>query len=223
MGQENSGGDTFQEIQDLVAAQRWDEALQKLKAQPVSTYQYFNLGTLYLKKGEPGPATAYLEIAHRAKPDQEEILRNLMIAKKQLQQNLGESQINPSSRFYEKALETPWAGWVSPGIALLCLIAFWKTKSKVIWCALGSLLIVALLWNHGTFSRSSAFATQDLVVRSGPGNDYLQLQSLSAGTQLRTIRAQTFWTLVQINTAGDQGWVPNQSLTSCNSTSLCDN
>src|SRR4051812_24714131 len=81
------------DVAQLAAAGQIREAIQLLQQSPTYDASYFyNLGILYGKLNQSGLAHAYLQKANRLNPHDPEILRNLKIARGQLEKQLVETQ-----------------------------------------------------------------------------------------------------------------------------------
>lgn len=214
----------------------FEDALESFKENPSSDANYYyNLGTVYLKMGQVGRAFAYLEKAHTMAPRDADIQINWNQARSALSRVLGEKNIDPTSNWIESIADNAPLYEVRSILAvfgwILVLVwlrnyyksrKFWKTLSHP--ASLFTLTAVgitsSLLFAQTVTQRQPAAACLDAqVIRSGPGDQFLEIAKLSPGTKVRMIGSPTshssnsdeLWR--QIRYSGDSiGWVRDSSL-----------
>lgn len=207
-------GDNAPQAQSLGVAQAlyekgsYNEALRELQTHPGETASYFyNLGTLLFKMGRAGQAVAYLEKANRMSPHDPSIQQNLRIARASLSQVIGAEKLDPSSSWIESLVDRVPLDETrgTLGLMVFVVLLFWtrsyfKTRSlqkTLIQPAgylgmLGISLVLALYaaqrYSEG---RPPAIAIDRQTVRSGPGDQYLELAQLEPGVKIRLLQEGT--------------------------------
>src|SRR6185437_7970321 len=131
-----SGSKDFESVQAAFSAGKYDEALRLLQAHPSEdAVYYYDLGTVYLKLNQIGPATAYLEKANHIQPHDTAIQQNLQLARNALSQTVGVDHLDPASSWTEDMADRLRLdeirgafGLVSFIIALFWIRSYLKTR-----------------------------------------------------------------------------------------------
>lgn len=191
------------DLQNLYSQGKIEEALKFLQEHPdTDTSYYYNLGTLHLKLNHTGQALAYLEKAHHLRPHDPDILYNLSEARSQFIKNTSQD-LDPSSLWIETLGDLPHFEEIRIlanllGISFLILWlkrSFGKKdlKSSLVHplgiVMLLNLGMILLLQTASEFAQSHplALSLQKQIVRSGPGDPYLELAQIEGGIKLRVI------------------------------------
>ncbi len=192
----------WQDAKALYDAGKYQDAIQDLRSNPSEQAAYFhNLGTTFLKAGDLGRARAYLEKANYIKPHTPNIQRNLEITRTSLSRLIGANQLDPASSGIESLADRMSMDEVRGTLGLLALIvaflwlrAYSKTRSirRAIlqpagFCGLAGLALCLILYGTERIAASHppAFCLERQTVRSGPGDRFIQLALVEAGTKLR--------------------------------------
>jgi tetratricopeptide (TPR) repeat protein len=208
---------TMSEVQSLYEAGNYDQALKVLRAEPKQSAQYFyNLGTVSMKLDHPGEAVAYLEKANALSPHDAQILQNLQLARSALAHVVGTERLDPASSALESMADRVSMTEVRGALGMLALIvilcwmrAYLKTRTLrrtlfqpaglIGLCGFG--ITVALYLTELLASSSPpAFLLERQAVRSGPGEQFLQLTQLEAGVKIRVLGSEG------PEGSQDQGW-----------------
>ncbi|MCM2280009.1 MAG: hypothetical protein NDJ89_18200 [Oligoflexia bacterium] len=198
------GAIRWEELKALYDARRYEDAQRLLLENPESTHDYYyNLGTLAYRLSRHGLAVAYLEKAYRMKPYDSDTRQNLELARSGLAQVIGASKLDPGSTPLEAfgdLLAPPAAraalGTLGLFLILLGLLRYRKdgdlreslSHPQGALGALGlvlELLLVSAQWLDQR--HPAAFPLERLTVRSGPGDQYLELAQVEAGVKLRIL------------------------------------
>lgn len=194
----------WQEAKAVYDAGRLEDALRLYQGEPVETASYFyNIGTLLQQLGRSGQAVAYLEKANRLSPHDSEIRHNLSIARATLGQLIGNDRLDPASTWNETLADQISLEDVRGALGIMVLLlslawirAYLKTRSLK-RTFLNPLALVPFL---GVILAAGLYVTQRIaeghppavcierqVVRSGPGDHFLELYQVEAGTKLRLL------------------------------------
>ncbi len=192
-------------------------------------FYFYNLGTLYYRAGDFGPAVAYLEKANRKKPHDPDIRHNLQMARTELAKLIGRDKLDPASNWIEDLSDPIPLDEVRAvlGLVALMLMVFWirkyrKTRvlSETLAHPAGILGILAFALTAALYfaQRESertppAVSLQTQIVRRGPGEEFLEIGRVESGMKIRMRGASEtsrgnpeLWS--QIEFGEDQvGWV----------------
>ena len=196
---------SWQEVHSLYQAGKLEEALRALMSQPQTERPafYYNIGTLYLRLGKAGRSVAYLEKANRMRPHDTSILHNLQIARAAVSQTVGSDRMDPASNWLEGLADRVSLEEVRGTLGLLGLILsmiwirrYLKTRDiKRTLLHPGSLFILAGFTVTATLYAAQRFSEihppavclDRETVRSGPGEHFLELAQVEAGSKLRLL------------------------------------
>jgi tetratricopeptide (TPR) repeat protein len=225
----------WQEAKTLYDSGKFDEAFKVMKEHPSETAQYyFDLGTIALKQNHVGNAVAYLEKANRLETHDPEIQQNLKIARAALGRTLGEDHLDPASNWLETVADhiSPEEARGAVGLLGLLLALIWlrsylKTRNlRQTFLHTTSLigafafLLASCVFAAEKFSLAHppAVAIERQVVRSGPGDQFLELSQLEVGEKIRVLgeasssgNGAESWRQVRFSPNGI-GWVRASSL-----------
>jgi tetratricopeptide (TPR) repeat protein len=230
-----SASETWKSAKDLYAQGNYEAALKAFQSAPEdNAAYYFDLGTTFLKIGRMGSAVAYLEKANHLETHDTAIQQNLRIAKAALSQTLGPEGIDPASTSIETLVDRISIVEIRGAIGIFgfFLVLVWfrtylKSKSlrKTLVSPAGILGLLSLLLTVGLYgaeriaeSHPPAIVLERTTVRSGPGDRYLELGRLEAGTKIRLLGPEqnaedTHAAWKQIRFTPDAvGWAPANTL-----------
>ena len=193
----------FVELQQLEKKGDWKTALELLKSQPSENPSHFyNLGTLYLRSGEPGLAVAWLEKANFREPHNPATQQNLLLARKELEKKLG-APLDSASNWIESVADRVPIDEIRGALGLLgCIVVlFWmrsylKTRRirqtlmqpAAILSILGFSITLGLYaMERYAAAHPPACLIKKEVIRSGPADRYLELAQLHEGAKVRII------------------------------------
>jgi tetratricopeptide (TPR) repeat protein len=182
----------------------YSEAMAALQAHPFETANYYyNLGTVSYRLGQLGQAVAYLEKGNRIATHDPDIQYNLSIVRSALSQQMGAEQLDPASTWWEKladrvTLEQARAtlGLMGLIVSLIWIRAYLSTRS-LRQTFLNSAGFIGVLCFGITLAvygiqrlaegAPPAISLAKDSVRSGPGNQYMELARIEAGTKVRLL------------------------------------
>lgn len=184
------------EVFSLEKSGKLEEAVKTLKENPIESYEYYyNLGTLFQKLGKSGSALAYLSKASKMRSDDPDVKKNLQLARRSLEQALGSDRLDPASSWVEMAADfiaNPelQIGLGSLAFALIVLGSrsylrnrrFNKAGIAGLTGVTSLLLAVYIQSTH-----PAALSVQAQVIRSGPGDWFLDLGAVEAGVKVRLL------------------------------------
>lgn len=195
---------SLNEALELSQAGKIEEALVVLKthADQSATY-YYNVGTLSMQLGHSGEALAYLEKAKKLKPHDSDIQQNLNIARASLARVLGTERLDPASTWVESLADHMPLDEIrgTLGLVGLILAIFWirsylKTrnlrKTFLYPAALFSLVafgVTGVLYGAQRLAEAHppAVCLERQTIRSGPGDQFIALAQVEAGTKIRLL------------------------------------
>jgi len=244
-GSSNDWG-SWKDARALFDAGRYEDALQAFLRQqaPESSSYYYNVGTTYYRLGRPGAALAYFEKANRLSPHDAEIRHNMALARKSVEEVTGPDLIDPASNNLEKLSDRIDLDEVRGTVGLLGLILFlfWtrtylKTRNlKETFLKPGSIFVFIAFTITGALYlaqqvselRPPAVMIQKQIIRSGPGEHFVQLGVAEAGTKVRVLGPEIagsdtqnnsgaasqpgeLWRQIRFSREGI-GWIPTSSL-----------
>jgi hypothetical protein len=216
---------------------KFAEALTALEQSPEATQgtygYYYNRGIIHHALGQDGLAVAFLEKARVMGPATDEWKAPLSEAKASLVRTLGANRLDATSNAIEDAgealpLDALFVG--SGALSLLFWIAFLFVHAKrsvIIRLAVGSLGLTVLFgaWSIWLDQHPLWIASEARVVKSGPGENYLDRGTVEVGMKLR-VEGEVFseerggendeakarkWLRVRFNENQDSGYVPARS------------
>jgi tetratricopeptide (TPR) repeat protein len=211
----------------------YSAALQELLKDPGGDFTYFyNLGTLYTLVGKPGLAVAYLEKANRLHPHDPDIQYNLSLSRAHLSESIGPTHLDPASTWTEQLADRISLDEVRATLGLIgfIVVAFWiraylqtRNLRKVLaqpsgFLGLLGFAITLSLYGIQRWASSypPAICIESQVIRSGPGNHYLDLSHAEVGTKVRILGSSLqgnneIWEQVRYSDDGI-GWIKSSSL-----------
>jgi Flp pilus assembly protein TadD len=223
-------------------AQKFQEALHELQKHPKNDANYFyDVGTIYYRIGKLGEAVAYLEKANRLRPHDPDIQHNITIVRSALGRSIGPEKVDPASSWTEQladriSLDEVRATLGLVGILLVlvwirvylkshCVRRLFLEPSSLI--ALLAFTITAGIYGiqRGSEANPPAIVLQKQVIRSGPGDHYLELSQVEEGSKVRLLgpsAKNTFrphksdepeetWRQIRFSSDGI-GWIRSSSL-----------
>ena len=195
---------TWTETKQLYDTQQFQAAIAQLQKSPQeSSAYYYDLGTLSFKAGQFGRAVAYLEKANRLHPHEPDIQFNLSLAKKKLSQLIGDDQLDPSSSWLEQLADRVsldevrgTLGLLGLVVVLLWLRAYVSTRNlyQALFNTAGLLGILGFGITVGIYgiqrwadAYPPGICLESQVIRSGPGEHFLELVKVESGAKLRLL------------------------------------
>lgn len=230
--------ENWKEARELYDGGKYEAALDAFKQNPsADASYYYNLGNVHFRLGKFGLAIANYEKAKYLRPHDPDIRHNLKLAQTNLIKTSGRENLDPASSKIESIVDNiP----IEEARAILGLTAFliifmWtrpylRTRSlrKTIrhpagLCAVLAFAITGVLFlaKHTAAANPPAVCLERLIIRSGPGDTYLELTKIDEGTKIRVLgsgveqptsdTAKESWRQVRyaINEDGDEliGWI----------------
>ena len=204
----------------------------------------YNLGTHYLEDDQPGKAHAWLLFSKTLASKDSTIEHNLKLATERLVARVGKAAVEPARQEWEALISR---GTLKAVIDLFCALILSLSLGLGLWKRLspqakneplspGSTSLLPGAWNLtaiglglaglgasqvilGSFSQEAkAVLIDETVLRSGPGDSYVSLAPLDAGTVLpvETARAgkgaSSLGRWLQVRHAhGELGWIPEST------------
>ena len=243
MGSTPSYGADFQ---TLYNAGQYQEALSSLAEQSDTPERFYNLGTVYFQLNQPGLAVAYLEKAARLKPYDLDTRHNLQLAMNSFEKLIGPDRVDPSSGIVfrladQTALTIPVLD-VGAALSVLALLflsftfmhyrkerqvrAVLQSKSGLAGCTALFLALLCLGVSALGHHFPAAIVLSPQIVRSGPGDQFLELSRVETGMKLRaqdtptqenpnTTASPEIWRQVRYSRSSETqgiGWVRASSL-----------
>jgi len=184
------------------------------ESRDASLYHY-TLGWLLAQQDRPGEAFSHLDFAHRHHPGDALIQQAWERTRTELERKQGVGSLDRASTPVEQWVDSPYSTPTQALFAVLALVACaGAARKKQIgrWTLLLWLLAFgasALQFVGSRNPQGRALSTQTL--RSGPSEDFLNLGSVEAGSELRIIESKDGWSRVRISPESS-GWVPHESV-----------
>ena len=227
----------WQEARKDYDSGNYEQALFAFQTHPADDANYhYNLGTLYYRMIRYGHALAHLEKANLLQPHDSDIQYNLSQVQSKLGQILGVENLDPASSWLEKLSDRLSLQEIRTALGLLgiILVMTWLHGYRKVKDLTKTLLRPAALISLAAFSTtasiyglqrftataSPSYCTSSQVVRSGPGEHFLELARLKEGMKLRllsqSVSAQghlELWSQVRYSQDGI-GWVKASGLLS---------
>lgn len=185
-----------QKYEDALRRQDWQEASTLLQESELQNRRdpnwNYNLGTLYLYLNRLSEARYFIERARWLDPFSSAISNNLDRSKQLLTAKIGNSNLNPADQSLE-ILAEPF-GWLPVrsifGLFFVLLtgvgIAQSYRKRPVLFPAIGLALCgLALLFAQLGELRPPAVVLSSSVIKSGPGEEFLELSKVLEGQRIR--------------------------------------
>lgn len=224
----------WEQVNALARVGNWQEAIQVLEAHPNDRGEnpsyFYSFGTLHYQAGHFGLARAYLEKANRLLPHNTTIQHNLRLARKATSKIIGSERLDPASSWLESIADQIPLDELRGTLGLLALIltliwtrVYWKSHSlrqtffqpSGFFCALGFLVTVSLYGICRAAEQTPPLiCLERQMVRSGPGDHYLEIHPVEVGTKLRLLDTSSLWYQVRFSrdSAGGVGWVRASSV-----------
>lgn len=228
---EMAGAALYNEANAFYRAGKYAEAVEQYEAvlrQGVRNgHVYYNLGNAYFKAGQIGRAILAYERALRLMPGDEDVAANLRFVNAMKVDREPEGKENVVVRFLRRIYRALSANGLAVfcSICLFCLAgagAGWlfSPRRRMLWVSLLVLLGVGFfgagaLMTFKVHDREgverAVILSEEVVGRSGPGKDYLQVFTLHEGTRVTIEREEGGWLLVRLSN-GIGGWVPVEGM-----------
>ena len=201
------------------AAVRYEEALgQGVRNGTV----HYNLGNAYFKAGDLGRAILAYERALSLMPGDEDLRTNLRFVNALKVDREPEAEDNVVVQSLSYAYRSLGAdGLTAFSSACLFLLSgigvawLYVPERRTAWVGLalalafalsGSGLLAGFKIHERETVRHAVILAEEVVGRSGPGEDYVQVFALHEGTKVRLERSEGQWRLVRLS-SGPGGWV----------------
>ena len=190
---------SWQHVYDLFHTNQLAEALQSMQSvdEKENPSYFYNVGTLLLEKGEKDAATAYLKKALLMIPNDAMFQNNFALAR------TGSSfEELPAT---DSLLALFSSNWVLV-FAALGFLTFNRPTLRLLHA--GSCLLILGVF----FARPDvSLLTQESALRSGPGDEYMELGRLKAASRVTSNRLSDT-TADWIQLASHTGWVKKAAL-----------
>ncbi|MBY0469809.1 SH3 domain-containing protein [bacterium] len=202
----------------------------------------YNLGLITFRLNKTGAAYAYFRKANLLNPDDKDIAYNLKLTRSALERTIGAERLTASLTWSEYLAEEMPLKAVGTGLGLLTLFSSlvlirtyrgFRRQTNSPKATLARLPLAPSFWGALTAATLSttcmliqywgnvdppAVAIDSQVVRSGPGDQYLELTQIQAGTPIRLLglaaldSARKSWVQVRYSKEGGVGWVLQSEL-----------
>ena len=234
------------DFQTLYNAGQYQEALSNLAGQSDTPERFYNLGTVYFQLNQPGLAVAYLEKAARLKPYDLDTRHNLQLALNSFEKLIGPERVDPASgvimRVADQTAQTIPVLEIGAALSLLSILflafallryrkdhqvrGFFQSRLGMSGCTALFLALFCLSVSALSHHFPAAIVLSPQVVRSGPGDQFLELSRVETGMKLRAQDTPTqenpnstsgseVWRQVRYSRASETqgiGWVRASSL-----------
>ena len=197
-------------------------------------YYHYNLGTTYYHLNQLGPALAHLEKANQLSPHQSDILFNLNQTRLLLEKQMSPGLLDPTSTWLDQITDRisldevrATLGLIALLITLIWIRSYLKTRSlkNTFFQPSGYIGFIALtlsllVYSAQRWARSSppAMVLKAQIVRSGPGDRFMELGNLREGVKIRRLSAsaqeegsQEEWRQIRFSEQAI-GWVKSSAL-----------
>ncbi|MGZ3698773.1 MAG: hypothetical protein ACXWPM_00465 [Bdellovibrionota bacterium] len=227
----------WEEASSLYSSGQYDKALDAFRAHPRNNAAYYyNLAATLFHLGRIGQATAYFEKANHLEPHDPDIQHNLETARSALGRTLGADRLDPASSSMEILADRVPLDELRGILGLVGLILgfvwlrgylrtrrFFKTLLQPSALIAGAaFLATGILFAAQRVAQAHppAVCLDRQSVRSGPGEKYMELSQLEAGTKVRALgpvdtvangTSTEEWRQVRFSADGI-GWVRTSSL-----------
>lgn len=189
--------------------------LSELKAHPSDTSEYhFNVGNLELRLGNPGLARAHLEKAKQMQPFSPKIDSSLRVARDSLGKVIGAERLDPATEWYNALDDRLPMRFVSGIFGILAfLLSGIRRERGALFCFVFGL--ASLVTSQIAYSHRGVVMIEQQIIRSGPGDQFLELRRVEPGIKLR-LQAEpesssSEW--IQLRFSPDStGWVKSSSV-----------
>ena len=187
---------------------------------------YYNLGNAYFKSGQLGRAALNYERARRLAPGDPDVLANIDFVASTKVDRFDVDPPNAVTRFFTAfyRMMTPnlLSVWIMAAVAVGSLAAglwLFSCDRRLLWivvlscslfCGLTAGALLAVKVQELAAPEGIILATE-VMGRSGPGNDYLQIFTLHEATKVVIERSEGHWYLVRLPN-GIGGWIASSSV-----------
>ena len=226
IGKASSG--TFQQANEAYKQKNYIQALnlysQLINQGIDNPYLFYNIGNTFYKLNQPCKAICFYKKALRLLPRNKEIKQNLQF----IQTSLGiKEQALP---WWNKIILYPVL-WLTinelsiilailGGILAIWLIFYQITSfSSIQFKLIGIISLIififtAIYWGIDAYNywyiNKGIIIKDNIIARSGPGEDYMDIVKLREGTQIIIRTKQEGWFQINIS-KGVEGWIPQDS------------
>lgn len=202
----NSQGVSWAGAKVLYDAGRYEEALKAFMSQPLieNPNYYFNLGNVYYRMGRYGAALAFYEKAKKLDMRDLGVQKNIQIVRNRLILQMGgQDRLDPASHAIEVLSDRLPLDEVRATIGLLVIVIsliwlrrYLKTKNiyQTFFHAASMLVGTALLLTLFFYATKrysertpAAVVLESQVLRSGPGEQFMDLGRLDPGVKIRVL------------------------------------
>ncbi len=203
------------------------EVLLKNKSE-ASPQDHYHLGNVYYRLKKIGKATYHFELAHALAPKDSDILYNLKLTQMAYSDQLGGGSLDLSSNWKNQLAEAlPFdflinsTGWIIWFTIASMLLPYYRTRkwTRAISHPLAilgvlltaSLSILSIIVGFSELG-NSYLLKQDSIIRSGPGEKFIQIKEAYIGMRLRktgqvreSLKKET-WDQIKFSD-GQVGWI----------------
>jgi cbb3-type cytochrome oxidase subunit 3 len=187
---------------------------------------YYNLANSWFKAGSLGNAILWYERALRLSPGDPDVLANLRFTRARLVDRAEEEDLLPGVQLLTmvyRRLDPDWLLIFCTAMLFLAgvggILWLFRPERRTLWTGitvvlLAGWLVTGIAWEmrSGDLSAPEAVVMQEEVVgKSGPGSDYLEVFALHEGTKVTVERRESDWLLVRLEN-GLGGWVRSEGV-----------
>jgi tetratricopeptide (TPR) repeat protein len=228
----------WQQAKNLYDSEKFQDAALELQKNAHLSHDsasyYFNLGTIYYRLGRLGEAVGYLEKANRTSPHDPDIQYNLNLIQNALGRVIGAEKLDPSSTWVEQLADRisleevrTTLGTVGILVILLWLRVYLKARSlrRLLMNPACLIALVAFGLTSGVYgiqrwaeASPPAICLSRQVIRSGPGDHFLELAKAEEGSKIRILGPSAndstkneIWNQVRYSRE-EVGWIRASSL-----------
>lgn len=234
-GEASANWGAWQRAKDAYDTGKFDEALSAfLSASDVSPTYHYNLGSVYYRLGRQARARAHFERSLSLQGRDPDTRHNLELVLDALASQIGRDRLDPASTWIERRVDYLSLEEVRGVVGLSALLfvmflfpfyfkrrtlrSLFLSPASLIGACLCICSVLVFVAKKNALASPPAFAVEQALIRSGPGNHFVELSKLDAGMKIRlTGEASTDsatgleWLQIRFS-PGKVGWVTESSL-----------
>lgn len=223
-------GDVVQRAQEAYEAGDYDLAISLYDALVQAGFRdgalFMNVGNAYYAVGDLGRAMLSYRRAQEIIPRDGDLNLNLArVRTRRINIQGDESALVDSLTVFTQGIMTveeltwlvflSWSTWFVMAAGWLLRVD-WRARLQIpVWMVGGVLLVLGLLLGVrlyvNAYRPAGVVIAPLAIIRSGPGEDYLEHHRIYAGAELRVLETRSGWVRFTLPD-GRQGWIPADSV-----------